>query len=83
MRRYCRIVPVHGAEHVQRAAGQGRHGRRCVHPATLRREGIESTQAAMFYIDSHLNIKSAAAIGLVPPELPGRVYVLGNAALAD
>jgi len=31
---------------------------------------------------SHLNVESAAAIGLIPRELAGRVEVLGNAALA-
>lgn len=31
---------------------------------------------------SHLNISSATAIGLIPPELEGKVQVIGNAALA-
>ena len=52
----------------------------------LRHAGVAPAQVGTLYIaggfGSHLNIESAAAIGLVPPELTGRVRVLGNAALA-
>lgn len=52
----------------------------------LRHAGVAPGQVATLYIaggfGSHLNIQSAAAIGLIPPELTGRVQVLGNAALA-
>ena len=31
---------------------------------------------------SHLNVESAAAIGLLPPALTGRTHIIGNAALS-
>lgn len=52
----------------------------------LRHAGVAPEQVHTLYIaggfGSHLNIHSAAAIGLVPSALTDRVQVLGNAALA-
>lgn len=52
----------------------------------LRYAKVAPSQVDTLYIaggfGSHLNIQSAAAIGLVLPELTNRVQVLGNAALA-
>lgn len=52
----------------------------------LRHAGIAPEQVKTLYIaggfGSHLNIASATAVGLIPPELRARVQVLGNAALA-
>ena len=47
--------------------------------------GVSSDEIETFYIaggfGSHLNVQSAARIGLIPGELADRVKVLGNAAL--
>lgn len=52
----------------------------------LRTAGIAPADVATLYIaggfGSHLNVRSAAAIGLIPRELAGRVKVMGNGALA-
>ena len=55
--------------------------------ATLLKEaGISRSQVARVYIaggfGSHLNVESAAAIGLIPAEFADRVKVIGNASLS-
>lgn len=48
--------------------------------------GVDADEIETFYIaggfGSHLNVESAARIGLISPTLAGKVKVLGNAALA-
>lgn len=52
----------------------------------LRHAGVAPDRVETLYIaggfGSHLNIASATAVGLIPPDLSARVQVLGNAALA-
>ena len=47
--------------------------------------GVEYDEISTLYIaggfGSHLNVKTAAAIGLIPPALQDRVQVIGNASL--
>ncbi len=49
----------------------------------LERAGIKKAEVAALYIaggfGSYLNMESAAAVGLIPGELQGRAFVLGNA----
>ena len=48
--------------------------------------GVSMGEVSRLYIaggfGSHLNVDSAAAIGLIPPELASRVEIIGNAALS-
>ena len=48
--------------------------------------GVSMAEVSRLYIaggfGSHLNVDSAAAIGLIPPELASRVEIIGNAALS-
>ena len=48
--------------------------------------GVSPEEVSRLYIaggfGSHLNVASAAAIGLIPPELASRVEIIGNAALS-
>ena len=48
--------------------------------------GVDADEISTLYIaggfGSHLNVQSAARIGLIPAELVAKVCVLGNAALA-
>ena len=48
--------------------------------------GVSIAEVTRLYIaggfGSHLNVDSAAAIGLIPPELASRVEIIGNAALS-
>ena len=48
--------------------------------------GVSMAEVSRLYIaggfGSHLNVDSAAAIGLIPPELASRVEIVGNAALS-
>ena len=48
--------------------------------AGIRPEDVETLYVAGGF-GSHLNLNSAARIGLIPPVLTGRAKVLGNAAL--
>lgn len=51
----------------------------------LQQAGLEPEEVQQLYVaggfGSHLNLSSAVAIGLVPPELEDRAVILGNAAL--
>lgn len=48
--------------------------------------GVSEDEIGVLYIaggfGSHLNVDSAAAIGLIPPSMKGRIQILGNAALS-
>ncbi|MGN0563707.1 MAG: ASKHA domain-containing protein, partial [Candidatus Heritagella sp.] len=52
----------------------------------LETAGLSENDIVVLYIaggfGSHLNVSSAAAIGLIPPGLENRVQILGNAALS-